>query len=136
MWEKKNLPYKVPADLTTFLSTLNGVHVSWKAQVGQNQVLIGEINVNRLDAIQRCVMEGNYFQSLGHQVETPDARAAVFTLETLGDELGQVVLLYRQPTDNSNDYRPLSPRATAIANDVDGNVRENQSYLEPEARVT
>lgn len=112
LWEKKNLPYKLPTDLKAFLQLFNGVHVSWKVQVDGKHVNIGEININRLELIQRCALEGSFLKSLDGKIDTPSPKtAAAFILETRGDQGGQILMIYRhhiEDNTNSNSHGSAS----------------------------
>ncbi len=129
-WEKKNLPYKIPSDLKSFLMLFNGVHVSWKVDLKGKQVVIGELNVNRLDIIQRCTLEvSNLNSSLTKSVLPPNPKtSAAFTLESCGDG-GQVVLLYRNPSSSSSSSSSSSPTDVM---ETKGSSSSGNEFHEPE----
>ena len=103
-WEKKNLPYKLPSDLKAFLQLFNGVHVSWKVEVDGKHINIGEININRLELIQRCTLEGSFLKSLDGKIDTPSPKtAAAFVLENRGDSGGHTLMVYRHHDDLKNN---------------------------------
>jgi tubulin polyglutamylase complex subunit 2 len=104
VWEKKSAPYKLPKDLKNFLSLFNGVHLSWSVDIAGRNVQIGELRVNRIDAIKPLDMEGTIdtrvWSDIGPRV--PDTKqCAAFVLDSQC-EVGEVVLLYRVDRRNAS----------------------------------
>lgn len=121
-WEKKNVPYVLPADLKAFYSQFNGINVGYKVDIAGKQVTVGEMKLNKLDSISRIALEGTFpkmnwsrYGSSGGNSSSSNSNSsnggnaesyvldfntsAAFTLDS-SLEIGQVVLLYRSPDDS------------------------------------
>lgn len=106
LWDKKNAPYKLPKDLKNFYSMFNGVHLSWNVELGGKVVQIGEIRVNRMEAVKPVEVEGTFASALWNDSSSttpPDmSSSAAFILDS-HCEIGDVVLMYRtKPAGNKN----------------------------------
>jgi tubulin polyglutamylase complex subunit 2 len=99
-WEKKNLPYKIPADMKEFYATFNGIHLLWKVNVAGRQCTIGDLGLLSCSEIQRVPLDGIFFASLISP--PPDSKScAAFVISRL-PRGGRVTLLYRSPTDQAS----------------------------------
>lgn len=97
MWEKKNAPYKLPKDLKNFLSLFNGVCLKWNVELGGREMQIGEIRVNKMEAIKPIDIEGTFETRSWSDVSAtaPDPKnCAAFLLDS-HCEIGELVFLYR-----------------------------------------
>ena len=102
IWEKRNAPYKLPTDLKNFHSIFNGIQLNWNAEIGDRSINIGEIKVNKLEDIERFIVNG-FFQNKWKDVSIncPDfAKAVAYTIDTC--DVGTVHLLY-QNNDERNE---------------------------------
>ena len=43
VWERDNLPYKVPLDLFSFYELFNGVTLSWEMGIGGRTMTVGQV---------------------------------------------------------------------------------------------
>ena len=99
-WEKKNLPYKIPADMKEFYATFNGIHLLWKVNVAGRQCTIGDLGLLSCSEIQRVPLDGIFFASLISP--PPDSKScAAFVISRL-PRGGRVTLLYRSPNDQAS----------------------------------
>ena len=97
MWEKKNAPFKLPKDLKNFYSMFNGVHLSWNVELGDRTVQVGEIRINRMEAVKPYDIEGTFESKAWSDASSiqPDVKqCAAFILDS-HCEIGDVVFLYR-----------------------------------------
>jgi tubulin polyglutamylase complex subunit 2 len=97
VWDKKNAPYKLPKDLKNFYSMFNGVHLSWNVELGDRVIQVGEVRVNRMEAVKPVDVEGSFSPGLWSDSSSsvPDkSSSAAFILDS-HCEVGDVVLLYR-----------------------------------------
>jgi len=109
-WEKRNMPYILPADLKSFYSIMNGFQLSYRVECGGKLIPVGGMSLNRLDAITRVPVEG-YFPQLGADATLstssssspcPDLKtSAAFSIDSSLD-IGDVVLLYRNHSSSSS----------------------------------
>lgn len=146
-WEAKNCPYLLPADFKAFYSLFNGVKLSYKVDIGGRQVPIGEIRLNKLDAVVRIALEGT-FPTMTWLRTGPDACArsgesngssfescsldfkasGAFSIDS-SPEIGEVVLLYRSPDQGSVTSKSYSNPIHG----ADSRVRTTTSpYEDPE----
>ena len=97
VWEGKNKPYSLPIDIKGFSSLFNGVTLKWSVEVGNSSVGIGEIKVNKVEAMIPVDMHGLFMRcTVGSDVNIlpPDTTtAAGFEIAKFAE--GVVVLLYR-----------------------------------------
>ena len=131
LWEKKNVPYKLPKDLKSFLSMFNGVYLGWSVELGGKSIQIGDIRVNRMESIRPIEIDGTFdcksWNDVSSQYRSKD-NCAAFSLDAYCD-IGEVVLLYRtDKKDNSNDA-VSSTSGDGIAAEE---LKEDACYEEPE----
>lgn len=114
-WEKKNAPYVLPADLKAFYAQFNGLRLSYRAEIGGKQVKVGEMCLNKLEAITRVALEGTFPKmgwpkSVGAAENKSCRQSDPFVLDLKSSaafsidsslEIGDVVLLYRCLDDSS-----------------------------------
>ena len=146
LWEKRNAPFKLPKDLKNFYSMFNGVHLSWNVELGEKQVQIGEIRVNRMEALKPFEIEGSFDSKPWVDVVAvlPDPKTcSAFILDT-HCEIGEIVLLYRQipvgAVVNSVQVQvPVSPTPSAgLVSDAEVSEQDSLrlenviSYEQPE----
>ena len=93
-WEKKNLPYKLPSDLSAFYQMFDGFSLSYNTDVSGVLVPVGMLCLNRLADLERVPIEGMF---PGHS-STAGMTSAGFALDSLS-EVGVTVLLYRSQED-------------------------------------
>lgn len=107
IWDKKNAPYKLPKDLKNFYSMFNGVHLSWNVDLGGRIVQIGEIRLNRMEAVKSMEIEGTfstYSWNDSPSATLPEVRSSAAFILDSHCEVGDVVLLYRnKPANKNND---------------------------------
>lgn len=97
LWEKKNAPFKLPNDFKNFCSLFNGINLGWNVNIGDKNVQIGEIRVNRMDGVKRVPVEGTFAPLWDNSASLPDPkRSSAFSLDSLS-ETGDIVFLYREP---------------------------------------
>ena len=114
VWYKKNAPYKLPKDLKNFYSMFNGVHLSWNVELGDRVIQVGEIRVNRMEAVKPVDVEGSFSPGLWSDSSSsvPDkSSSAAFILDS-HCEVGDVVLLYRTkqiPSKSMDEESEVSP---------------------------
>ena len=103
LWEKKNAPLRLPADLKSFYAVFNGVDVSWSVDltVDRPAARVGEMRVNRIEDLRKIHLPLEHFfwgsgnsSSSTNSGATNGGVAAVFSLDK-SCEVGEVVLLYR-----------------------------------------
>ena len=98
-WEKKNLPYKIPADMKEFYATFNGIRLLWKVNVAGKQCIIGDLGLLPCSEIQRVPLDGSFFTSpISPPPDTKSCAAFVISRLPRG---GRVTLVYRPPTDQA-----------------------------------
>ena len=114
LWDRKNSPYELPNDIKGFYSLFNGFVLRWKVEVADQEIIIGEIKLLKLENIVPIALsEGTTFVlptdvSSGLIVTVPDVRECVaFSLSSY--EEGQVALLYRR--------RPISLETSSPTGD-------------------
>ena len=108
-WEKKNAPYVLPADVKAFYSAFNGLGVGYQVGIGGKLVSVGEMRLNKLEAIGRVALEGTFPKMNWPKVDKAVCQggrsdsfvldlktSAAFTIDS-SLEIGDVVLLYRVP---------------------------------------
>lgn len=109
LWERKNAPYELPSDLKNLYALFNGFLLRWKVEVGDRQILIGEIRIHKIDQITPILPEGQFLPAevSGLKILPPDPKLACAYLISICEE-GQVVMLYRN--------RPSTPILSANSN--------------------
>ena len=93
-WEKKNLPYKLPADLTSFYEMFDGFRLDFKTEVGSSVLTVGTMLLNSISDMERIPLEGNF----PGMSDLSTMSSAGFALENKS-EIGNIVLLYRSQED-------------------------------------
>jgi len=93
-WEKKNLPYKLPADLCAFYHMFDGFTLSYNTEVSGALVPVGMLCLNALAGLERLPIGGMF---PGH-LSTAGMTSAGFTLDSRSGA-GTTVLLYRSQED-------------------------------------
>ncbi len=128
MWDKKNAPLKLPKDLKNFYSVFNGVNINYNVSVGEKFVMVGEIQLNRIELIQKMTtIEGVFMQNSWKDiiVSLPDSKScAAFFLHSVS-EVGEVYLLYRQPHNNKQS-------STGSESEYIGLINQSGLYENPE----
>eukprot|EP01035_Chromulina_nebulosa_P004278 gene4278-5822_t len=63
LWEKKNAPLRLPADLRSFYAVFNGVDVSWSVDltVERPAARVGEMRVNRIEDLRKIHLPSEHF---------------------------------------------------------------------------
>jgi len=98
-WERKNLPYKIPADMKEFYAIFNGLRLLWKVNVAGKLCIIGDMGLLSISDMQRIPLDGTFDCSAA---SAPDSKTcAAFVISRL-PRGGRVVLLYRQPTEQAS----------------------------------
>lgn len=103
-WEKRNSPFKIPDDMKGFYSLFNGVSVKLTVPVGSKSALIGEMQLNKLDAITRVSLDGAKFipNEVMPQIHLDAKNCTAYSLSCSPDEYGTVVLLYRLQSEHTS----------------------------------
>jgi tubulin polyglutamylase complex subunit 2 len=111
-WERKNMPYKIPADMKAMCHLFNGFTLKWKMTIGSLPTEIGKIAINKLDGVVRIPLDGQFMSSeasggtsASSMTMTMDpATNAAFVIDSQPMS-GQVVLLYRTKTSPDPSVR-------------------------------
>ena len=148
-WEAKNCPYVLPADFKAFYSMFNGIKLSYKVEIAGKHVPLGEIRLNKLEAIARIALEGSFPSmtwlrtSAGGDASVKNGSSSCSSFETgvldlktsaafsidCSSEIGEVVLLYRSPDEGAMAVM----NAMNPANAADSRVRSTLNpYEDPE----
>jgi len=116
LWERRNTPCKLPEDLKGFYALFNGFSVRWFVNVGEKCLAIGEMQVNRLEAMVKIPMDVAKFRHCEVNIRAPiDVKSCVaFALTSSPAEYGIVVLLYRLQSDLSSDLDSALSGSKAI----------------------
>lgn len=124
MWDKKNAPFKMPKDLKSFYSMFNGIFLSWSVELGGRNVNIGEIRVNRMEAIKPFEIEGTYDAKAwtDNTSTIPDPKLCTAFIIDSHCEVGEILLLYKGTA--------ASVTASSQTDDEDG--LDNSHLDEPE----
>ena len=103
VWEGKHAPYIFPFDIKGFAGLFNGLSLKWSVDVGAESVEIGEININKVEAMVEVDLSGEflkYSEDRDLELLPPDPLTAMaFEIAKTAD--GVVVMLFR--TKPSND---------------------------------
>ena len=107
LWEKKNAPLRLPADLKSFYAVFNGVDVSWNVDLSLDRpaTRVGEMRVNRIEDLRRIFLPSEQFfwgSSSSSSTLSNGGVAALFSLDK-SCEVGEVVLLYRNQSQGGVD---------------------------------
>lgn len=135
-WEKKNVPYILPSDLKAFYTLFNGLNLSYKVDIAGKPVSIGELKLNTLDAITRVALEGTFPKmnwskpggaGVASNMSNNDSyvldlkTSAAFSIDS-SLEIGEVVLLYRSPDEdslvNSVQFQVRSPNSMRLKSTI------------------
>ncbi|RYH16504.1 SMI1/KNR4 family protein [archaeon] len=118
-WERKNNPYKLPADIKAFYSMFNGFNLSWSVEIGEKTEIIGEMKINKLDNVVKNSTEFFVQEYLPEDVAPPNPKlCAMFVIDS-SCSLGEVVLLYRNSHAGSGSGSlglQLSPGSSSNTN--------------------
>lgn len=102
LWETKNAPYVLPFDVKGFSDLFNGVSLKWAVEVGTASVAVGNISINKVDAMVKVDLTGQFLKhSEGRDAlfYPPDpSTAAGFEIANAAD--GIVVMLFRTKPSN------------------------------------
>jgi tubulin polyglutamylase complex subunit 2 len=114
VWEKRNAPYKLPKDFKNFVSIFNGIHLSWNVDLGDRTLQVGEMRINRLEAVKSMEIEGTFEQTWNDGSTTiPDAKnCAAFVLDSHCG-IGEIVFLYRLPPSGAD-----LPNSFSVSNEA------------------
>ena len=93
-WEKKNLPYKLPADLKSFYELFDGFRLDFKTEVGSSVLTVGTMLLNSIGDMERIPLEGTF----PGMSDLSSMSSAGFALDDKSD-IGNIVLLYRSVED-------------------------------------
>lgn len=128
MWDKKNAPFKMPKDLKSFCSLFNGVFLSWSVDLGGRNVVIGEIRVNRMEAIKPFEIEGTYDSKAWNDMTStvPDSKLCTAFILDSHCEVGEVLLLYKGTAASVN------ANANSSSADSEESVDSSAHLEEPE----
>lgn len=102
LWEGKHSPYMLPFDVKGFSALFNGLSLKWSVDVGTTSVGIGEMKINKVEAMVEVELSGEFLKySEAVHFEPPDPNIAKgFEITTASD--GVVVMLFRtKPTLDS-----------------------------------
>jgi len=139
-WEKRNAPYVLPADLNAFYSMFNGLGVSYRVEIGGKQVPVGEMRLNKLEAICRVALEGSFPKMSWSKVEKGGAgdvflldlkTSAAFSIDS-SLEIGDVVLLYRAPDLSYEDHVGTKLKGAGVAPALASSPMTTSPYEDPE----
>ncbi|KAG9393180.1 hypothetical protein J8273_3310 [Carpediemonas membranifera] len=93
-WEWKNAPFKLPQDMKTFFYTSDGFSLTWDMRDGDIVSPMGNMNINRLEQVQR--IESLPIPTVSCPPRTTPAGASASMspkdVATRSDELGVFVL--------------------------------------------
>jgi hypothetical protein len=109
LWEKKNAPLRLPADLRSFYAVFNGVDVSWSVDltVERPAARVGEMRVNRIEDLRKIHLPSeHFFWGSGNSSGANNGVAAIFSLDK-SCEVGEVVLLYRSQSQGGSVDREI-----------------------------
>lgn len=97
IWEGKNAPYLLPFDVKGFAALFNGVSLKWAVDVGTSSVAVGDIFINKVEAMVKVELSGQFVKHCEERDVTflpPDASTAVgYELAKTVD--GVVVMVFR-----------------------------------------
>jgi tubulin polyglutamylase complex subunit 2 len=97
VWEGKHAPYVLPFDIKGFSALFNGLSLKWFVDVGTSSVGVGEIQVNKLEAMVEVELCGKFLpftEGRGGQLLSPDPLTAV-AFEIAKAVGGVVAVLFR-----------------------------------------
>ena len=120
-YEKKILPFEFPSDFKRFLFLFNGLHLKWKIKIQEQNLLIGEIKINKLDQILPIQIEGQFLTTKVNDLEIviPDSKTSIGYVFSISEE-GMVVFLYRdlqqQRTSTSSSSSSSFPEIWFVDN--------------------
>ena len=133
LWDKRNVPFKLPRDMKNFYMIFNGISLAWDVNVGSRSIPVGEFQLNRLDSVQKVTMEGIFCTNDWKDVVIvqPDPKTcAAFLLQTISD-VGDVYLVYRQP-QSSSSTKSGSSSSGNNENEYIGLINQSGLYENPE----
>lgn len=134
LWDKRNVPFKLPRDMKSFYMVFNGLSLTWDVNTGSRSVPVGEFQLNRLDGVQRCPMDGTFCPNEWKDVVIvqPDAKTcAAFLLQSVAD-VGDVYLVYRQPQSTSSKSSGGGSSTGNNENEYIGLINQSGLYENPE----
>lgn len=105
VWEKKNVPFKLPNDLKKFYSSIfNGFSLNWTIEVNDQVIPVGEIRFNAVDEIKPVTVEYFCVQQVVPPEVTPPTmgNCTMFSLDQ-NCSLGHIVLLYRNRSSDGGN---------------------------------
>ena len=99
VWEKKNIPYKLPEDFRMFYSLFNGLSAPWKVQIGAKSIEIGKFSLNKIEDLKRISVEGIFPSNDDHHLsQSTSQKNSGFIIDSC--EVGDIILLYPRETDD------------------------------------
>eukprot|EP01031_Cornospumella_fuschlensis_P029972 gene29972-36200_t len=114
-WERKNSPFKLPADVKAFYSMFNGFNLSWSVEIGEKTETIGEMRINKLDNVVKNATEFFVQEYLPEDVPPPNPKLCTMFVIDSSCSLGEVVLLYRNSNSGTASSLQLSPGSSGNA---------------------
>eukprot|EP01031_Cornospumella_fuschlensis_P036532 gene36532-44318_t len=114
-WERKNSPFKLPADVKAFYSMFNGFNLSWSVEIGEKTETIGEMRINKLDNVVKNATEFFVQEYLPEDVPPPNPKLCTMFVIDSSCSLGEVVLLYRNSNSGATSSLQLSPGSSGNA---------------------
>lgn len=95
-WERKNSPFKLPAELKSFYSIFNGFNLSWTVDLGGDRAeTVGEMKLNRVENILKNTSDFFVQERLPDEIIPPVPKTCTLFSIDSGCALGEIVLLYR-----------------------------------------
>jgi tubulin polyglutamylase complex subunit 2 len=108
LWEKRNIPLKLPDDMRKLYSMFNAFTLTWTVELGEKLVPIGDMRINKVDQLIKINCDCSIANSnlpFMEMKNLPDlSRCTLVSLDS-SCEVGEVVLLYR----NISDDLPAQP---------------------------
>lgn len=88
LWDSKHAPHTLPYDVKGFASLFNGVSLKWCVDMGATSVPVGEININKVDAMVEVELSGQFMKPSD---DGRDSKMALpDPLNTVGYEIAKV----------------------------------------------